>query len=294
MKAAWSYSGHDCRYSNDSLSDPFLELAATNAIHPPLPVRAVDAPRFSIVTSTFNAAASLSVTAQSLAQQTCRDFEWIVMDGASGDGTVDVVRGFNGLVTEFVSEPDSGIYDAWNKALPRVRGQWILFLGAGDTLYAADVLEKASIALGRLAPEITTAYGDVTVVDAVTGEDTRVRDHVFQGLAGPWGGGRPLLPCHQGVFQRARVFESFRFDQRCRISADNEVLLSELLAGRGEKLELMVARFQAGGISAQSKNRLRMVSESIYINWKLGIFWHRPLYQLSVLVANSMAHMFRR
>lgn len=234
------------------------------------------------------------MTAQSLAQQTCRDFEWIVMDAASKDGTADVARGFGDLVTELVSEPDAGIYDAWNKALPRVRGQWILFLGAGDALYAPDVLEKASAALDQLPPEVTTAYGDVTVFDAATGVDTRVRSHVFQGLAGPWGGGRPLLPCHQGVFQRARIFEEFRFDQRCRISADNETLLRELLAGCGAKLDLMVARFEAGGISAQSENRLRMVTESVYINWKLGIFHRRPLYQLAVLAVNAVAHLFQR
>lgn len=226
-------------------------------------------------------------------QQTCRDFEWIVMDAASKDGTAQVARSFGDLVTQLVSERDSGIYDAWNKALPRVRGQWVLFLGAGDSLYAPDVLERVSAALDRLPQDITTAYGDVTVFDAVTGVDTRVRSHVFQGLDGPWCGGRPLLPCHQGVFQRARVFDGFRFDQRCRISADNEALLRELLAGRGTKLDLMVARFETGGISAQPGNRLRMVSESVYINWKLGLFWNRPLYQLAVLAINALLHPWR-
>lgn len=271
-----------------------MESDATNAASPESPARASNAPRFSIITSTFNAAASLPLTAQSLAQQTCRDFEWIVMDAASKDGTADVARGFGDLVTELVSEPDTGIYDAWNKALSRVRGRWVLFLGAGDALYAADVLEKVSTVLDRLPTEITTAYGDVTVFDAATGGDMRVRSHVFQGLTGPWGGGRPLLPCHQGVFQRACVFEEFRFDQRCRISADNETLLCELLAGRGAKLDLMVARFEAGGVSDQPGNRLRMVGESVYINWRLGIFWTRPFYQMAVLIVNLIGHIFRR
>jgi glycosyltransferase involved in cell wall biosynthesis len=234
------------------------------------------------------------LTAQSLVQQTCRDFEWIVMDAASTDGTADVARSFGDLVTELVSEPDSGIYEAWNKALPRIRGRWVLFLGAGDALYAADVLEKVSMALDRLPTEITTAYGDVTVFNAATGSDIRIRSHVFRGLKGPWGGGRPLLPCHQGVFQRACVFEEFHFDQRCRISADNETLLRELLAGRGTKLDLMVARFEAGGVSAQPENRLRMVIESVYINWKLGIFWTRPFYQAAVLILNLIKYLSRR
>jgi hypothetical protein len=56
----------------------------------------------------------------------------------------------------------------------------------------------------------------------------------------------------------------------------------------------MVARFEAGGISAQPENRLRMVSESVYINWKLGIFWARPFYQLAVLAVNTIMHSARR
>jgi glycosyltransferase involved in cell wall biosynthesis len=235
----------------------------------------------------------LSITARSLAAQTCRSFEWLIMDGASTDDTVAVARELGGLVTILVSEPDTGIYNALNKALPLIRGDWVLFLGAGDALYAPDTLEQVADALDHLPTETTTAYGDVTVFDAVTGADLRVRSPVWQGLRGPWGGGRPLLPCHQGVFQRSSVFETFRFDERCRISADNETLLRELLVGRGAKLDVMVARFEAGGISAQPGNRLRMVSESVYINWKLGIFRARPVYQAAVILINAVLHPWR-
>lgn len=133
------------------------EYAITEATATEVPIPTGRAPRFTIVTSTFNAATSLPVTARSLACQTCRDFEWLVMDGASPDGTAEVARGFGDMVTRLVSEPDSGIYDAWNKALPLVRGQWVLFLGAGDTLYADDALEKVAAELDRLPPEVTTA-----------------------------------------------------------------------------------------------------------------------------------------
>jgi glycosyltransferase involved in cell wall biosynthesis len=246
--------------------------------------------RFTIVTSTFNAGTALATTARSLQAQTFRNFEWLVIDGASQDDTVAIAGSFGDLVTVLVSEKDTGIYNAWNKALPLMRGEWVLFLGAGDTLYAPDTLEKVAGALGQLDPGITTAYGIVTVADTEAGIDLRVRDLVWRGLRGPWGGGRPLLPCHQGVFQRSRVFSGFHFDERCRISADNEVLLRELVAGRGAKLDVMVARFEGAGISSNPENRLRMVSESVYINWKIGIFRHRPVYQLAVLAINAAKH----
>lgn len=216
------------------------------------------------------------------------------MDAASEDGTADVARGFGDLVTKLVSEPDAGIYDAWNKALEFVRGRWVLFLGAGDALYAADVLERVAVALDQLPAEITTAYGDVTVFDASSGLDVGTRGRVFRGVDGPWGGGRVRIPCHQGVFQRVRVFDRFCFDRRCRIAADYEAIMRELLANRGEKLDLMIARFESGGVSDKPENRLRMVSESVYINWKLGIFHKRPIYQLVVIAVNAARHLLRR
>lgn len=251
------------------------------------------APRFSIITATFNACNALSSTARSLQEQTCQSFEWLIVDGASTDDTLAVMRGFGNLVTTMVSEPDTGIYNAWNKALPLLRGEWVLFLGAGDVLYETDTLAKVLAELDKLPLETTTAYGGTTLFDAASGTDMRARNPEWGGLRGPWGGGRPWMPCHQGVFQRARVFHDFRFDERCRICADGETLLGELLAGRSEKLDIMVARFDADGISSQPRNRLRMVSESVYINWKLGIFHTRPVYQVAVLLVNALLHPWR-
>lgn len=70
-------------------------------------------------------------------------------------------------------------------------------------------------------------------------------------------------------------------------------MLRELVGGRGAKLDVMVARFEAMGISSRPENRLRMISEFIYINWKIGIFWRRPVYQLTVLVLNAVKHGWR-
>lgn len=250
-------------------------------------------PRFTIITATYNACNALLATARSLKEQTCQSFEWLIVDGASTDDTLAVVRGLGNLVTTLVSEPDTGIYNAWNKMLPRITGQWVIFLGAGDALYAPDTLAQILESIDHLPAEVTTVYGATTVIDADTGVDLRVRSATWQGLERPWAGGRPLMPCHQGVFQRAYVFKTFRFDERCRISADNEVLLRELLAGRGAKLAVMVARFDSGGISAQPRTRLRMVFESVYINWKLGIFHTRPVYQIAVLLVNALLHPWR-
>jgi glycosyltransferase involved in cell wall biosynthesis len=250
-------------------------------------------PMFSIVTSTFNVGDALSMTARSLKVQTCQSFEWLIVDGASNDETLAHAREWGDLVTVLVSEPDTGIYNAWNKLLPRLRGQWVLFLGAGDTLYAANTLEKVAAILEQLPPETTTVCGDVTLYEASTGADLRISSPTWRGLYGPWAGGRPYMPYHQGVLQRARVFSEFRFDERLRICADSEIVLRELLAGHGAKLDVMVARFDVNGISSNPRNRLRKVSEFLYINWKVGISHVRPIHQALVLLANALVHPWR-
>lgn len=251
-------------------------------------------PKFSIITATYNAGSALSKTAESLRRQTFTGFEWVIIDGGSNDGTIARVQEFGGLVSEFVSEFDTGIYCALNKGLDRVRGEWVLILGAGDELAEPEVLSRVAPILDALLGSISTVYGSVMVHDAISGQVLRHWDRTWQGLEGPWGGGRPKLPCHQGVFQRASLFkDGFRFDERCKISADNEILLRELIAGRGVKINMVISRFDFAGVSADSRNRLRMIGESIWINWKLGIFRVRPIYQVAALMRNALAHMLR-
>jgi glycosyltransferase involved in cell wall biosynthesis len=250
--------------------------------------------KFSVITSTFNAGQSLAVTGRSLRAQSYRNFEWIIVDGASTDDTVAVARSLGDLISVLISEPDSGIYSAWNKALPVITGDWVLFLGAGDELYGNATLGEVSTLLSSMAQNVSVAYGSVMEVDQYTGQELRLRDETWQGLDGPWVAGRPTLPSHQGAFHRATLFsDGFRFDDRCKISSDNEILLREFLKGHGAKLQLTVARFRVGGLSYTRTNRLRMIAESVYINLKVGIFFRRPFYQIAVLGSNLIKHIPR-
>ncbi|HEY2925812.1 glycosyltransferase family 2 protein [Piscinibacter sp.] len=96
---------------------------------------------FTIITATFNAGDLLDRTLASLRLQTDRDFQWIVVDGASTDSTVEKLCGAQDIVTWWISEPDRGIADAWNKGLDKAVGDYVLFLNAGDT-YDPDFLER--------------------------------------------------------------------------------------------------------------------------------------------------------
>lgn len=97
-------------------------------------------PLVTIITATFNDCEHLARTIDSIRGLTYKNVEWIIVDGASSDRTVEVIKQSEDIVDYWVSEPDNGIYDAWNKGLSLANGDWIAFLGAGDT-YQANALD---------------------------------------------------------------------------------------------------------------------------------------------------------
>lgn len=99
--------------------------------------------KLSIITINFNDHKGLDKTIQSVINQTYKDFEYIVIDGASTDGSVDVIKKYADRLTHWVSEPDTGIYNAMNKGTRLAQGEYCLYLNSGDFLAADDVLEKA-------------------------------------------------------------------------------------------------------------------------------------------------------
>ena len=98
--------------------------------------------KLSIITINFNDAAGLEKTIQSVVNQTYKDFEYIVIDGASTDGSVDVIKKYSDKLTHWISELDTGIYNAMNKGTRLAQGEYCLYLNSGDFLAADDVLEN--------------------------------------------------------------------------------------------------------------------------------------------------------
>src|ERR1700712_4186557 len=99
-------------------------------------------PTVSIITITYNAEPFLERTIQSILAQTATDYEYVVIDGASKDGTVAIIKQYEHCITSWVSEPDKGLYDAMNKGLHRASGQYVWFMNAGDELYDSQTLSN--------------------------------------------------------------------------------------------------------------------------------------------------------
>lgn len=197
--------------------------------------------RFSIITVCFNSAGVIGRAIDSLRQQSHPDWEWVVIDGGSSDGTQDLVRAAGLPLGHFASEPDRGIYDAMNKGVAAARGDVLYFLNSDDLLFDAHVLRDiAAVFASPRRPELV--YGNVAYVDSA-GFRLRRFAHVS-----------PLnLPHmdlnHQALFATRALFGRVGgFDLRFRLNADYDWILRTFRAGaRRQWVDRNVAFFSAGG-----------------------------------------------
>ena len=99
-------------------------------------------PKISVVTVCYNAVETIEKTILSVINKTYQNIEYIIIDGASTDGTVDIINRYRDKIAYFVSEPDKGIYDAMNKGINAATGDWISFMNAGDTFYCNKTIHR--------------------------------------------------------------------------------------------------------------------------------------------------------
>lgn len=155
-------------------------------------------PHFSIITICLNNIEGLKKTHQSLLGQSYTNYEWIVIDGNSNDGTSAYLAETDAV---WVSEKDKGLYDAMNKGLDRANGSYVLFLNAGDALHDLSVLQQVS----QFDDDIV--YGDALEMTLVKyANDPSYIDALFA--------------CHQSIYYRRHIIGSLRYDLRYVIAAD--------------------------------------------------------------------------
>jgi glycosyltransferase involved in cell wall biosynthesis len=224
-----------------------------------------------IITSTLNALLLLKHTADSIFKQTSRHWQWIIVDAASSDGTrewLGEVAGSHENVV-FISEPDRGVYDAWNKALPLVRGEWVIFLGAGDKLKSSDVLQSCARHLREIPDGINLAYGAVEYIKNIEDSSGRRSPAKWEGIDGKWAWCRPVLPNHQGVFHRSRLLINKKgFDTSYRIAGDTAMILPELMRNGAVEIPLCITLRTLDGASLDPRNRTKVLREVLRtIGW---------------------------
>ncbi len=217
-------------------------------------------PLLTVIVATFNAADTLQQCITSVAQQTYPNKELIVIDGGSSDGTADLLKANRKHIDYWISEPDHGIYNAWNKGLKQANGEWICFLGADDLLWDVRVLDRVALHLEDLPSNIRVAYGKVMLLNS--------RGEILYPIGEPWAKVQyrfKQLMCipHPGTMHRRILFEKHgNFDESFRISGDYELLMRELKTSRAYFMsEFIIAGMMQGGISSTPENALVQMRE---------------------------------
>ena len=220
-------------------------------------------PPLSIITVCFNEAARIALTCESIVNQTFQDFEWIVIDGGSTDGTLDILQRYASRMNYVVSEPDRGIYHAMNKGIAQAHGVYLLFLNGGDYLYQSDVLEKVFVLRNDLEKDIY--YGGLLLE-----KDGRFEEH-FLDIKHPY---RLLLKGafpHQAMFIHRRLFEMYGlYDESLRISGDTEFFLRVFVRSHRrkshtiEQLPFMISVYEnVRGMSSRLAHLRKQENEAI-------------------------------
>lgn len=207
------------------------------------------APLLSIVTITRQNRTGLAMTAKSLAAQVQTDFEWIVIDGASNDGTAELLGQAPRPPDIVLSQPDHGIYDAMNKGLSRANGEYTLFLNAGDSLPAADTLPLIYQELSRHRPDFL--YGDALEQNLDGRQHYKsARTHKKSALG--------LFTHHQAMIYKTALLNNFRYNLDYKIAADYDLTLRFLKEAKHVRnLSAPLCIFTAGGLSQTAAHQGR-------------------------------------
>lgn len=218
------------------------------------------APLISVIVAVFNGKATLQQCIDSVTQQTYPNKELIIIDGGSKDGTVELLEENSNKLSYWISEPDRGIYNAWNKGLAQAQGEWICFLGADDYFWDATVLERMAAQLEMLPTSIRVAYGQIMQISddgqlpRPIGESwEQVKESFKQYMCIP----------HVGTMHRRSLFDQHgKFDESFRITGDYELLLRELTTGDAAFIpDIITVGQRLGGISTDTENYLRTLRE---------------------------------
>ena len=214
--------------------------------------------KVSIITITYNAARTLQRTLDSVACQTYEDIEHLIIDGASKDDTLAIAERYQQESRHEVviqSEPDHGLYDAMNKGLQKATGDYLVFLNAGDTLYAPDTIETVVKPTANSQQPIAVIYGDTAITDE-EGHFLHLRTHRPPETLTWKSFKHGMLVCHQAFYVRTDIAKQHPYNLQYRHSADVDWCIRVMKDAERQQLALVnthaiLANFEEGGDTTQ-------------------------------------------
>ena len=200
-------------------------------------------PTLSVITVVYNNVRDVERTLLSVLGQTYDAIEYIVVDGASTDGTLDIIGQYRSRISKFISEPDKGIYDAMNKGLALATGDYVIFMNSGDEFYSADTVAKVF----ATADDADIYYGETEMVndqrESLGQRRHKAPDH-FTWRSFNYG----MSVSHQAIYIKRSLVELY--DPAYQLSADIEwIILAAKKAKLIVKVDGYVAKYLVGGMS---------------------------------------------
>ena len=230
-------------------------------------------PLISIITVVYNGEKYLEETIQSVINQTYDNVEYIIIDGRSTDGTLEIIKKYEDRIDYWVSEKDKGIYDAMNKGIELSTGDWINFMNAGDSFYENSVLEK--LFTQNDLKDIGILYGNHVIKNENNSEVIQIDVKEYN-----WKRNIPF--CHQSLFVRTSLQKNNLFDLQFKISADyDQFMRLKYQDVQILHLPLVISIYLDGGISSVSREKL--IKEQYRITKKYFILFATFVYTIRIL-----------
>lgn len=206
--------------------------------------------KVSLITVSFNSVSTISDTIESISSQDHKDIEYIIIDGNSKDGTVEVIKSHNQKITNWISEPDSGIYDAMNKGIAMATGEVIGILNSDDFYSNNRIISQVAKAFED--EQVDAVFGDLVFVDPMNLKKIvrRYSSKKWNPKKLAWG----FMPAHPTFFVRRKYYESLGvYKTDYKISADYELLIRFLLVHKlnYRYLPLNMVIMRKGGVSSK-------------------------------------------
>ena len=221
-------------------------------------------PKISVITVVYNGVSLLEGTIESVIHQTYQNVEYIIVDGASKDGTIDVIKKYEPQITQWISEPDKGLYDAMNKGLALATGDFVWFMNAGDRIFAKNTLENI---IQHYHSECDILYGEVQLVNDERkhlGTRSELTTQKLPKVLHSHSLRRGMVVCHQGFLPRKNIAPKYRLDN---LAADIEWVIACLRKSRATvNTGEILAEYLQGGVSKQRhqqslKDRYQILKE---------------------------------
>jgi glycosyltransferase involved in cell wall biosynthesis len=218
--------------------------------------------KISVVTVVYNCVDTIEGCIQSVIAQDYTDVEFIVVDGGSKDGTVDIIKKYSTGIARFVSEKDNGIYDAMNKGIRMATGDVVGILNADDFFYSNTTLSEIAEMFMK-EPSLEATIADIVFVNKT---NNRILRHYNAKKWRPtkfaWG----YMPPHPSFFCKRKLFDKFGYYKTdYKIAADYELLIRYLLVNKVnyKYLQISTTRMRMGGVSTKNLNSILTLNKEI-------------------------------